>query len=68
MPEPETRAGGQAPRAAAPSPDAAHAHAWREMRFELVDGHPWVVETCASCGSERRYRAFERSWDGLPSR
>jgi hypothetical protein len=33
------------------------------MRFELVDDHPWVIESCASCGHVRRYRAFERSWD-----
>jgi hypothetical protein len=46
----------------------AHIHAWAAMRFELRDGHPWVVETCVTCGSERRYRAFERSWDGLPTR
>jgi hypothetical protein len=33
------------------------------MRFELVDGHAWVIETCARCGHVRRYRAFERFWD-----
>ena len=49
-------------------PDPPHAHTWHAMRFELVDGHPWVAETCSTCALERRYRAFERSWDGLPSR
>ena len=55
--------------AATPSPAAlspvepAHAHAWAGMRFELVDGHAWVIESCAACGTVRRYRAFERFWD-----
>jgi hypothetical protein len=33
------------------------------MRFELVDDHAFVIETCATCGHVRRYRAFERFWD-----
>ncbi len=41
----------------------AHAHRWSAMRFEIADGHPWVVETCSTCGTARRYRAFERFWD-----
>lgn len=41
----------------------SHVHAWSSMRFELREGHPWVVETCADCGAARRYRAFERTWD-----
>lgn len=40
-----------------------HVHRWSAMRFEIADGHPWVVETCADCGTTRRYRAFERFWD-----
>ena len=24
-----------------------HVHRWSAMRFEIADGHPWVVETCA---------------------
>lgn len=39
-----------------------HAHRWVDMRFELVEERPFVVETCAVCGQVRRYRAFERSW------
>ncbi len=42
-------------------------HAWGAMRFELVDGHAWVLETCSTCGAERRYRAFERFWDPASS-
>ena len=42
---------------------ADHAHRWSAMRFEIADGHPWVVETCSSCGATRRYRAFERFWE-----
>ena len=49
--------------AASPPADPAHAHAWAGMRFELVDGHAFVVETCEACGHVRRYRAFERFWD-----
>ena len=49
--------------AATPPPEPAHAHAWAGMRFELVDGHAVVIETCASCGHVRRYRACERFWD-----
>jgi hypothetical protein len=45
------------------NPAPAHAHAWAGMRFELVDGHAFVIETCESCGHVRRYRAFERFWD-----
>ena len=41
----------------------AHLHAWADLRFELADGHPWVLETCSACGQQRRYRAFERFWD-----
>ena len=33
------------------------------MRFEVVDGHPYVAQTCMGCGFLRRYRAWERSWD-----
>lgn len=40
-----------------------HVHRWSAMRFEIADGHPWVVEMCATCGNTRRYRAFERFWD-----
>ena len=46
---------------------AEHAHRWSAMRFELVDGHAWVLETCVDCGFERRYRAFERFWDPTSS-
>jgi hypothetical protein len=49
--------------AANPAVEPAHAHAWAGMRFELVDGHAFVIETCESCGHVRRYRAFERFWD-----
>ena len=53
-----------APRAAASPPaEPAHVHAWAGMRFELVDGHAFVIETCEACGHVRRYRAFERFWD-----
>ena len=45
----------------APAPE--HTHRWGAMRFELVDGHAWVLETCERCGVIRRYRAFERFWD-----
>jgi hypothetical protein len=41
----------------------AHAHRWSAMRFEIADEHAWVVETCSTCGTTRRYRAFERFWD-----
>jgi hypothetical protein len=50
---------------------AGHRHVWDAMRFELADGHAWVVETCATCGVVRRYRAFERFWtpgNGEPRR
>ena len=40
-----------------------HSHQWALMRFELVDGHPYVAQTCIECGFLRRYRAWERSWD-----
>jgi hypothetical protein len=40
-----------------------HRHRWGAMRFELADGHAWVLETCEACGLVRRYRAFERFWD-----
>lgn len=51
------------------APTPAHAHAWAAMRFELRDGHAYVVETCATCGAVRSYRAFERFWDpSAPSR
>ena len=43
-----------------------HAHAWSAMRFEFREDRPWVVESCARCGKERRYRAFERNWDPGP--
>jgi len=45
------------------TPQPAHAHAWAGMRFELVEDHAFVIETCESCGHVRRYRAFERFWD-----
>ena len=48
---------------AMPLAEPAHAHAWAGMRFELADGHAWVIETCPTCGHVRRYRAFERFWD-----
>jgi hypothetical protein len=48
--------------ATAPAPAPTHRHAWGQMRFELEDGHPVVLETCETCGVIRRYRAFERSW------
>ena len=51
----------RAPAAAADAP-VTHRHAWDAMRFELTDDHAWVVETCATCGQIRRYRAFERFW------
>ncbi len=41
----------------------AHVHRWGAMRFELTDGHAWVLETCETCGVARRFRAFERFWD-----
>ena len=41
----------------------AHVHRWGAMRFELTDGHAWVLESCGACGVARRYRAFERFWD-----
>ena len=43
-------------------PDAAHRHASRRMAFELVDDRPMVRETCETCGTVRRYRAWERYW------
>jgi RNase P subunit RPR2 len=32
------------------------------MAFELVDDRPMVRETCETCGTVRRYRAWERYW------
>jgi hypothetical protein len=32
------------------------------MRFDLVDGRPFVREACLTCGTERAYRAWERYW------
>ena len=41
---------------------AVHRHAWGRMAFELVDDRPMVRETCETCGTIRRYRAWERYW------
>ena len=53
-----------AARAQLPGPAAApaHRHAWGRMAFELVDDRPMVRETCETCGTVRRYRAWERYW------
>ena len=49
-------------RAAAAAADPGHQHAWGRMAFELVDDRPMVRETCETCGTVRRYRAWERYW------
>jgi hypothetical protein len=49
-------------RVAAAAPEPVHRHAWGRMGFELLDGRPMVRETCATCGTVRRYRAWERYW------
>jgi hypothetical protein len=39
-----------------------HRHHWNGVDFLVVDGRPFVRQTC-DCGAERRFRAFERFWD-----
>ena len=54
-----TAARAEAPARAA---DPAHQHRWGRMAFELLDDRPMVRETCDTCGTVRRYRAWERYW------
>jgi hypothetical protein len=42
--------------------EPVHRHRWGRMAFELVDDRPMVRETCETCGTVRRYRAWERYW------
>ena len=53
---------GSEPEVPGREPPVAHAHAWSDMRFELVNDRPMVRETCATCGLGRMYRAWERYW------
>ena len=39
-----------------------HVHRWSPIRFELVDDHPVVRQTCSGCGLVRGHRAWERYW------